>query len=362
MTTGRLLIYATAIDGGGPLTILREVLRATREAGLEPVVLVNTRTRELLGDQPGVRVHAVTKGGWLWRIGWDAWRLRRWIAAHAPQTDAVLTLQNTSMNLPASITQVLYVHQPMPFDPHRFRPWRPEERRLWAYRTFYGFFITLFRRKIDHVVVQTDWMKAGVLRRLRLRPEQVTVVRPEVDLPARGSEPTATAGPATLFYPTSVQPYKQPELVVEAMAAAGLGERARYVVTLRRGDNPALDEVVDRHGLADAVDYRGPIPHDDVIAELRRCRAMVFPSLMESFGLPLIEAAGVGARVVVADAPYAHDVLADYPYAAYCRPVDVDEWAAALQRVLDQPAPDAVDWQPAGTTGWRPVLALLTRG
>lgn len=39
------------------------------------------------------------------------------------------------------------------------------------------------------------------------------------------------------------------------------------------------------------------------------CRYVVFPSLLESFGLPLVEAATSGADVITSDLPYVYDVI-----------------------------------------------------
>lgn len=40
-----------------------------------------------------------------------------------------------------------------------------------------------------------------------------------------------------------------------------------------------------------------------------KCPYLIFPSIMESFGLPLIEAADSGVKVLASDLPYVHDVI-----------------------------------------------------
>ena len=39
------------------------------------------------------------------------------------------------------------------------------------------------------------------------------------------------------------------------------------------------------------------------------CPYLIFPSIIESFGLPLIEAADSGMKVIASDLPYVHDVI-----------------------------------------------------
>jgi glycosyltransferase involved in cell wall biosynthesis len=59
---------------------------------------------------------------------------------------------------------------------------------------------------------------------------------------------------------------------------------------------------------------------------------LVFPSLVESAGLPLIEAMSLGLPVVAADRPYAHEICGDG--ALYFAPTDVDGLAARIVALL----------------------------
>jgi glycosyltransferase involved in cell wall biosynthesis len=49
----------------------------------------------------------------------------------------------------------------------------------------------------------------------------------------------------------------------------------------------------------------------EVMKELQISDMLVFPSLCESFGLPLVEAISVNKPIVAADLPYAHEVAKD---------------------------------------------------
>ena len=72
------------------------------------------------------------------------------------------------------------------------------------------------------------------------------------------------------------------------------------------------------------------------VSELNRCadaelaghlasaRALLFPSLAEGYGLPLIEAFGLGVPVIASDLPVFREIGGDRP--AYLSPVDRPEW------------------------------------
>jgi glycosyltransferase involved in cell wall biosynthesis len=56
------------------------------------------------------------------------------------------------------------------------------------------------------------------------------------------------------------------------------------------------------------------------------------PSLVETVGLPMLEAASVGTAIVAADRLYAHDVCGDA--ALYFDPLDARDLAAKLGELL----------------------------
>lgn len=63
-------------------------------------------------------------------------------------------------------------------------------------------------------------------------------------------------------------------------------------------DGPAARWAAD-NGIADGIDFLGPMPHAEVMDFLcRRVDILVHPSIEESFGLPLIEAMAVGVPVI----------------------------------------------------------------
>ena len=60
-----------------------------------------------------------------------------------------------------------------------------------------------------------------------------------------------------------------------------------------RGDAPEaerLRSLVDSLGLSGRVRMIGPIGGDDLVTQLSRCRAVVFPAQAEDYGLVTVEA------------------------------------------------------------------------
>ena len=67
---------------------------------------------------------------------------------------------------------------------------------------------------------------------------------------------------------------------------------------------------------------------EELAAHLASARALLFPSLAEGYGLPLIEALSAGAPVIVSDLPVFREIGGDIP--AYLNPLDASGWEAAI--------------------------------
>ncbi len=87
------------------------------------------------------------------------------------------------------------------------------------------------------------------------------------------------------------------------------------------------------HGLEDAVELLGHVAPADLVELYRSCAVFVFPSLVETFGNPLLEAMACGAPIVCSDATAMPDVVGDA--ALLFDPTNVDALTAALQTILD---------------------------
>lgn len=80
------------------------------------------------------------------------------------------------------------------------------------------------------------------------------------------------------------------------------------------GDGPeeqALRSLAQRLGVADAVDFRGYLPREEIVRELYRSHVLVNPSPKEGWGLTVIEANECGTPVVASRRPGLVDSVRD---------------------------------------------------
>jgi glycosyltransferase involved in cell wall biosynthesis len=123
--------------------------------------------------------------------------------------------------------------------------------------------------------------------------------------------------------------------LVAAYAASKARSGLRLVFTGQADtQTTALAEL---HGVRDRVSFAGNVSDEELAGLYRGARALVFPSVREGFGLPIIEAMACGTPVITADATSTGEA-AGPGNALLVDPLEVDAIAAAMDRIAEDEA------------------------
>jgi alpha-1,3-rhamnosyl/mannosyltransferase len=124
---------------------------------------------------------------------------------------------------------------------------------------------------------------------------------------------------------------------LDAFASLPADSKKDILVVLtgsRRKNNPypPIREAIARNGLEKCVLVVPNLPQTDLITLYNLAYALVFPSLSEGFGLPVLEAMQCGCPVITSNRSSLPEAGGDA--ALYCDPEDRESMAAALERIL----------------------------
>jgi glycogen(starch) synthase len=146
-------------------------------------------------------------------------------------------------------------------------------------------------------------------------------------------------GPPELLYIGRLEYEKG---VQEAIAALPRIRRTHPGTTLTiAGDGTQQDwllEVARKHKVLRCVHFAGRVDHDELLRLMRRADVAVLPSHYEPFGIAALEAAAAGIPLVTSNVGGLGEAVIDGETGVSCPPRDVAALAAALRRVLDDPA------------------------
>jgi glycosyltransferase involved in cell wall biosynthesis len=91
-------------------------------------------------------------------------------------------------------------------------------------------------------------------------------------------------------------------------------------------------EIPRRLGIGDDVIFTGYVTEEELLYLYNSASAVVYPSLYEGFGLPVVEAMACGAPLIISDIPSLKEVAEDA--ALSFQPDDHEALASLLERVL----------------------------
>jgi glycosyltransferase involved in cell wall biosynthesis/SAM-dependent methyltransferase len=142
-----------------------------------------------------------------------------------------------------------------------------------------------------------------------------------------------------LLFPANYWPHKNHRMLLTAFGlfvAARPGSDCKLALTgSDTGLRDELGQAAARLGLADRVVFAGYVSDAELSALLTGAKALIFPSLFEGFGMPLVEAMAVGTPILCSDVASLPEVGGDA--ALYFDPRRPDDMAAAMARLLDEP-------------------------
>ena len=214
--------------------------------------------------------------------------------------------------------------------------------------------LTTLARTADHIVTVSEYSRRDIVEHLGIDERRVTNTYQAVDIPpqllARRDVEVADDlakhfglpfGGYFLFY-GAIEPKKNVARLVDAYAASG----SRLPLIIAGGGGWQNKADMRKIGDARFVSYRLDgrsmrrerqvrrleyLPRDQLISLVRGARALLFPSIYEGFGLPVIEAMTLGTPVVTSDGSSLTEVAGGA--ALLVDPYSIDSIAWAIRAI-----------------------------
>ena len=199
--------------------------------------------------------------------------------------------------------------------------------------------LPIMARRATMIVTPTRAVRLEVCERLKVKPEKVVAVhhaprpcfRP---LPLNQTiETTRRLGidDDFLLFVGTIEPRKNLLTLIRAFenVLKKTSLRPQLVIAGQEGwlTDELFDHVKDRD-FGDRLCWTGYVSDEDLCALYSSCRAFVYPSIYEGFGLPPLEAMACGAAVISSRIPSITEVVADA--ARLVSPADADALSQSI--------------------------------
>jgi glycosyltransferase involved in cell wall biosynthesis len=324
----RVLVNGIHAKSGGGLSYLRALLPLLAADGrLSLTLLIHRKQRELFQPLPaGIAVEMIDLApGQLRELVWEQLRL----PGLARRLGAEMVFSPANFGPLAIRSQVIVLHNDVSVA--KFET-RLSKKVYWAaLKALTLMSLARVRRAVAVSAYAADRLSFGhaALRR------KIAVVHHGV-VPAFAPDPSV---PREGFVLAVSDIYVQKNLHTLVRALALLpGVELRVAGQVLDGWYHAeIVRQAEALGVADRIRFLGRVGVDDLVALYRRCAAFVFPSTVETFGMPLAEAMACGAPIACSNSAAMPEVVGDGA-ALLFNPLDDKDMAEAIGRLLaDRP-------------------------
>ena len=286
------------------------------------------------------------------RLAWSQFQLPRLAKRH--DASLIFTPAPEGYLGPQTIPQVVMVHD--------LRPISHPERSLQS--LYFRSWVPPLLRSCRHVLTNSQFTAREIQRCTGLPDSRITVtpLGYDEDVFKPGPRPGGSHEQPYLLHVGQQYPHKNLRRLIQAFAQ--LAPRYPELRLVLAGkphptETPELQAMVRELGLQERVEFCSYVPYAALPDLYRGALALVYPSLWEGFGLPILEAMACGTPVITSKGSGTEEVAGDA--AILVDPTNLMALVAALQGLFDQSQQRSLlrqrGLERAREFGWPQVLA-----
>ena len=164
-------------------------------------------------------------------------------------------------------------------------------------------YIKYYNQKDYHWVVQTQLVNELLKENLNISSDQILTypVFKEVF-----EENHAKKNFNEFVYISSNVPHKNHKRLIKAFIETAMNTDKKIKLHLTLNKKELYHSVFPKNL---KIEFHGTLSINKVNELYNSCEFAIYPSLVESFGLPLIEATNYGCKVIASDLPYVHEII-----------------------------------------------------
>ena len=305
-------MYDVAAEDGGGLFVLNNFYQDVLTFGnkdFEWYFIVSTNEIKET-DRVRVLCYPEVKTSWIARLEFEYVRIPKIFKELNP--DFIISLQNMPINR-CGVRQFVYLHQSLQFLHKKFSLLKSEECSLAIRQKFISAFIKNAMPKAEHIFVQTQWIKDATVEWLKRDEKEISIVPVSLNIDGINIKRYSGALSRVFFYPARAEIYKNHQAIIDAcyvLKSKGINDY-QVILTIEKDMSSYANRIIEQTKDL-PIQCIGTVSYEK-IWDYYSQSILLFPSYLETCGLPLLEAKAACARIIASDMPFSHEALDDYP-------------------------------------------------
>ena len=333
-----IVVSAVNIRKGGTLTILRDCLNYLSDLSAKGeyriVALVHKKELALYPDIEYIEIPWTVKN-WMFRL-WCEYVTMYKISKELSPVFLWLSLHDTTPHVKAQ-RQSVYCQTSFPF----YR-WKPRDfvfdYKIVLFSMFTAFAYRINAKQNTYMIVQQAWLRKGISRICNVNEERFIISPPEkkqVPMPIHTEKSTHCR---TFLFASTADIHKNFELLCRAAEELenkmGKG-RFEVYLTIAGNENKYARWLYRKWGEVDSIKFIGFLKKEKLEQYYRESDCLIFPSRVETWGLPISEFALYGKPMLLADLPYAHETASGSQQTVFFCPYDASDLENKMKRLIE---------------------------
>lgn len=203
------------------------------------------------------------------------------------------------------------------------------DKKLFLFSVFYKYLYKINIKKNNYVVVQQNWIKEEFKRIYNIN--NIVVAHPKVNINYDIKKNEIEKN--TFFYPSFPRVFKNFEVICEAaekLEEDGI-KNFKIYLTIDGTENKYSNMILKKYGYLETIKFIGLQSREKVFEYYSMVETLIFPSKLETWGLPITEFKNYNKPIILANLPYAHETVGHYGKCIFFNPYSAKELSKIMK-------------------------------
>jgi len=360
----KIVISGINLVEGGTLSIFKDCLKAAHEHLKDKFEIIALVHKKELFDIPDIKYleFPSSKKSWLKRIYYEYFGFKKLSKKINPYL--WLSMHDMTPNVVAK-KRAVYCHNPTPF--YKLSSWHEAwlDLKVAFFTIFYKYVYRINIKKNDYVIVQHDWIRQEFQKKYGI--SNVIVAYPDMN-PVSNINAQHHAKDnrvKRLFYPSFPRTFKNFEVIGDAVQILENKNISNYeiIVTIDGTENKYAKYITNKYSHLKSLKFIGLQSRQEVYNLYSQTDCLLFPSKIETWGMPIMEFKAFDKPILISDLPYAKETMGDYNQVVFFNPNHPIELNRYIEKIIN----NDIQWQdtqqikiqPPFAHGWQDLFDHL---
>lgn len=324
----KIILSGINFDSGGPLIVMQDALKYLDDnLSREYEVIALVHDKNLYKKLKNIKFIEFrdSKKSWIKRIYYEYFYFKKiskrlkpflWLSMHDITPNVVAT------------KQAVYCHNALPFykmsSLEKFL-----DKKLWLFNKFYKYLYKINIRKNNYVIVQQDWIRQKFKKLFKVN--NIIVAYPDIDKKTININKKSfikNSNKKIFFYASYPRVFKNFEIICEVakrMEDTSDFKNVKFILTIDGTENKYSQYLYKKFGNLSNIDFIGLISREEVFEYYQKSEALIFPSKLETWGLPITEYKNFNKPIFLSDLEYSKESIGEYDKTIFFDPYNSND-------------------------------------